>query len=158
MAERFYRANSRGLIAGVAAGLAAYFGVHPVWVRLAFVLAALASNLTVVVYVMLWLLLPERSEMVTPSRDRMLEQNIHQVQAEAREWAQDLLRVFDRDAAIGSRESDHAVLLGGLLMLLGLASLADSVELLGPFRLVHLWPVVLCLMGWLALHRARGIY
>lgn len=158
MAERFYRAKGRGVIAGVAAGLAEYFGVHPIWVRLVFILVALASNLTMVVYFILWLVLPEESEIKAQPRVRILEHNVHQVQSEAQQWAQDLVRVFDRDAPLGSREAKRALLLGGLLILLGLGTLADSVELLGPFRLDHLWPAVLVLIGSFAFHRALRIH
>jgi phage shock protein C len=158
LAERFYRARSRGVIGGVAAGLADYFDVHPVWMRLVFILAALAANVSVVVYVILWLVLPEESEMVALPRVRILEHNVRQVQSEAQQWAQYLVRVFDRDTALGNRETKRALLLGGLLILLGLATLADSVELLGPFRLDHLWPAVLILIGSFAFHRALRIH
>ncbi len=155
--ERFYRAKSRGVIGGVAVGLAEYFGVHPVWFRLTLVLSALAAKVTVMAYAILWIVLPEESEMEGLSRETMLERNVQEIQLDAREWGQDLLRFSDRDAAVGSRETKRVGLLGGLLLLLGLATLVDSVQLLGPLRLSHLWPAVLILLGFLAFHRALRI-
>lgn len=155
--ERFYRAKSRGVIGGVAAGLAEYFDVHPVWIRLTFILAALAANVTVVAYAILWIVLPERSQMDGLPLGASLEHNVQEIQSEVRKWGQDLLRVSDRDAAVGSRETKRVGLLGGLFILLGLATLVDSVQLLGPLRLNHLWPAVLILMGSLACHRALRI-
>ncbi len=156
--EGFYRAKGRGVLGGVAAGLAEYFGVHPIWIRLIFILAALAANVAVAVYVILWIALPEGSRTKGLPRGTVLERNIQEIRSEAREWAQDLLRMSDRGAAIGSRETKRAELVGGLLILLGLATFVDGARLLGPLRLSHLWPAVLILMGFLALHRALHLH
>jgi phage shock protein C len=55
----FYRSPNR-IIGGVCAGLADSFHVDTIWVRLAFVLLALAQGIGVLLYVILWVVMPER--------------------------------------------------------------------------------------------------
>ena len=49
------------MIAGVCGGLAEYFGVDPVWVRLAFVLLVFANGLSLILYPVLWWIMPEEA-------------------------------------------------------------------------------------------------
>src|SRR5436190_2009553 len=52
------RDPERRLIAGVCAGLARYFGIDPLWLRIAFVAAAAAGGFGVVVYLLCWAFMP----------------------------------------------------------------------------------------------------
>jgi phage shock protein PspC (stress-responsive transcriptional regulator) len=56
---RLYRSTTDRWIGGVAGGLADYFGVDPVIVRVAFAVLGLVGGGGVVAYVLLWVLLPE---------------------------------------------------------------------------------------------------
>jgi phage shock protein C len=46
------------MIAGVAGGLAKYLGIDPVIMRIAFVIVGLMNGIGVVIYLVLWLLMP----------------------------------------------------------------------------------------------------
>lgn len=57
--KRLMRDDERGLIGGVLAGIGAYVGIHPNWVRLIAIALTFASLGTVLlVYIVLWLALP----------------------------------------------------------------------------------------------------
>lgn len=56
--RRLFRDTDQKIIAGVAAGVAAYVGVPPVVVRLLFVLLTFFFGTAVVVYLLLWALMP----------------------------------------------------------------------------------------------------
>lgn len=56
---RLRRSKRDRVIAGVCGGLGSYFGVDPVWFRLAFVILALGGGAGVLLYVIAWLLIPE---------------------------------------------------------------------------------------------------
>jgi phage shock protein C len=56
----FYRGADR-IIGGVCSGLAEGFHVEVLWVRLAFVLLAFLQGIGLVLYVVLWVLMPERT-------------------------------------------------------------------------------------------------
>jgi phage shock protein PspC (stress-responsive transcriptional regulator) len=58
--KRLFRSPDDKVIGGVCSGLAAYFGVQEViWIRLAFVLVFLTLGFGVIVYVVMWWLVPE---------------------------------------------------------------------------------------------------
>jgi signal transduction histidine kinase/phage shock protein PspC (stress-responsive transcriptional regulator) len=61
------RDPERRLIAGVCAGIARYFHIDPLWVRVAFVVATAAGGFGIVVYVIGWALMPAEAG-VTPAR------------------------------------------------------------------------------------------
>ncbi len=59
---RLMRSETDRMIAGVCGGLAAYLGVDPVLVRLAFVILLLASGVGLGIYVVLWFVMPAESQ------------------------------------------------------------------------------------------------
>lgn len=57
--RRLYRDPEHNVLGGVAAGMAHYFGIDPVILRVIFVVATLAYGTSALVYVLLWIILPE---------------------------------------------------------------------------------------------------
>lgn len=53
------RSGSNRVVAGVAAGLADYFGVDPVIMRIAFIILALAGGPGFLIYLILWIIMPQ---------------------------------------------------------------------------------------------------
>jgi phage shock protein C len=56
--KKLYRIPSKGMIGGVCAGLAEYLNADPTIVRLVFALLALAGMSGVLIYIMMWLIMP----------------------------------------------------------------------------------------------------
>lgn len=59
MQPRLNRSRTDRMIAGVCGGLGLYFGVDPVIVRLIFVVLAITTFITPLIYPILWLIMPE---------------------------------------------------------------------------------------------------
>jgi len=59
MAKRLYRSSSNKVIGGVCGGIAQFFGIDATWVRLAAVILAVIGGSGVIIYVLLWLFLPD---------------------------------------------------------------------------------------------------
>jgi len=59
-AKKLYRSRKDCMIAGVCGGLADYFNVDPTWIRLLFVVCLLLALSTFFVYIVLWLIVPEK--------------------------------------------------------------------------------------------------
>ena len=57
--KRLYRIREGRVVAGVCAGLAAYFGVDPTLVRLAFALFTIFGGAGVLLYLVAWIVIPE---------------------------------------------------------------------------------------------------
>jgi phage shock protein C len=58
-AKRLYRTRDGQIVAGVCAGLAAYFAIDPTLVRLAFGLLTLFGGLGVLLYLGAWVMIPD---------------------------------------------------------------------------------------------------
>jgi phage shock protein PspC (stress-responsive transcriptional regulator) len=56
--RRFFRDEENNYIGGVAAGLGAYFDIDPLWVRLAFIALIFLQGLGIIVYAILWIVVP----------------------------------------------------------------------------------------------------
>ncbi len=65
--RRLFRDPQHGMLAGVASGLAAYFNIDAVVVRLIFIATAFMSGFGIIMYIALWLIVPE----VKSSSDRL---------------------------------------------------------------------------------------
>jgi phage shock protein C len=57
--KRLYRLHDGRVVAGVCAGLAAYFNVDPTLVRLAFALLTIFGGAGVLIYLVAWIVIPE---------------------------------------------------------------------------------------------------
>ncbi len=57
--KKLFRNPDDVIVAGVASGLASYFGVEPIIVRLLFVLVVLMGGSGILIYIILWLIMPK---------------------------------------------------------------------------------------------------
>ena len=57
--KRLYRDPRNKLLGGVCSGLAWYLGIDPVWVRLIFVALCFFTGVMALIYVILWIVIPE---------------------------------------------------------------------------------------------------
>lgn len=57
--RRIYRDPENSVISGLSAGIASYFGIDPIIVRVVFVLMALFYGTSILIYIILWIIIPE---------------------------------------------------------------------------------------------------
>lgn len=57
--KRLYRDPENSVLGGVCGGLGAYFDIDPVWFRVFFVLLTLGYGIAILIYIILWIALPE---------------------------------------------------------------------------------------------------
>ena len=111
---RLLRSETDKMIAGVCGGIAAYLGVDPVFVRLAFLLLLFASGIGLLLYVVLMIIMPSESNFEQPA-SKIVQDNIDH---------------FGDDLGQGiKRVQSHPqgrTLAAGLLILLGMFLLFDN--------------------------------
>ena len=56
--KKLHRSNANRMIAGVCGGLGEYFGIDPTWIRLFFILFLFLGGAALLVYLILWLVVP----------------------------------------------------------------------------------------------------
>ncbi len=64
--RRLYRSQTQRVVAGVCGGLGDYFAVDPVWFRVGFVVLALGGGSGILIYVLMWLIVPPAPEGYVP--------------------------------------------------------------------------------------------
>lgn len=56
--KKLYRSRKDRMIAGVCGGLAEHFGVDSTWIRLIFVILFFAGGSALLIYAIMWLIVP----------------------------------------------------------------------------------------------------
>jgi phage shock protein PspC (stress-responsive transcriptional regulator) len=151
MKTKLVRSSTDRMVSGVCGGLAAYLGIEAVWVRLFFVLISLANGVGLLVYLILWIIMPEVGrEGATPSQT--IESNVQEVTNTAQQFAQNI------GQAVQSGPNRQAgIIVGAALIVLGVVFLLDTFHILAWFRFDQLWPLILILGGLaLLVNRVRG--
>jgi phage shock protein PspC (stress-responsive transcriptional regulator) len=103
--KRLYRDPERKVIGGVCSGLGAYFNLDPVWVRVIFIIMILASGFGFLVYLILWLAVPEarttserlemRGEPVNISNiEKSVSEEVHQLKNKINDLASKAKRTY----------------------------------------------------------------
>jgi phage shock protein C len=110
MQPRLMRSRNEAIIAGVCGGLAEYFGIDPVIVRLIFVLVALTTGIGVLVYPILWIVMPKAG--ATGQGAQFLPQDAEEWKRRAHEFGEEAAHVgqqFGREVREVLRQSQgHA--------------------------------------------------
>ena len=78
MQKKLYRSETDIMIGGVCGGLAEYFGIDATIVRLLFILILLSGGSGVLIYIVLWIVLPTQSTVDLPS-DEVVSQNSKEI-------------------------------------------------------------------------------
>lgn len=64
--KQLLRDEKRKILGGVCSGMANYFVVDAVWIRLLFALTAFAYGITILVYIVMWIVVPGSSDLEEP--------------------------------------------------------------------------------------------
>ena len=142
--KRLYRSRKDRIIAGICGGLGEYFDIDPVWVRILFVLLALANGTGIILYLVLWIIVPQAplapEEGVIETEKPPPKERFKQAAEEMREKMQEAAQSL-REGPRGGR-----IFLGVALIVLGILFLLQNLHVWWvDFSL--LWPVLLIALG-----------
>lgn len=158
MEKRLYRSESDHLLGGVCGGLAEYLDVDPVFVRLAFILLAFANGIGIIAYLALWVIMPKRSRLESPSQE-VFRENVEEMRRRAREMGEEVRGALGRRVPAPESErhtSGRPVLVAVLLILVGLLLFMGNLGLFWWFEFGRLWPLILILAGFALLFMRRS--
>lgn len=163
MERRLYRSRTDRMLGGVCSGLGNYFGVDPSLIRLAFVLLTVFGGSGVLLYLILWIVLPEEGRSYG-SPEETARANAQEIADRARQMGQEMRTAFggssgqtgasDMPVAGSFSEPKPAPsssasgpwVLGLILVGLGLMFLLNN---LFPafFSISQMWPLILIAIG-----------
>ena len=144
MQGRLYRSRVDRVVAGVCGGLARYTGIHPTIIRLFFVILALGQGVGILLYMLLWAILPYPDQTV-------MDAGPVEIAGMANRMAGDLRSVVRPPAA------QLGLVVGGGLVIVGLYYLVRNLGLI-PFWLDFdlFWPMLLVVGGLVLVFRWLG--
>lgn len=148
MEKKLQRNEHEKMLAGVCAGMAEYFEVDVTWIRIAFVLATMAGFSGVLVYLILWIVLPVKP--YSPNYGQFKAD--YQVHPESQSGPE----VFSTKPYQPQRKSNARLIVGLILIFFGGFFLLDEFSLIPVwFDLGKLWPLVFIILGVLMIGRAQ---
>jgi phage shock protein C len=145
--KKLYRSETDKVIAGVCAGIADFFDIDPTLVRIAFVLITIFGGGGIILYIILWLIIPSEESNGEISRDN-IKKGTGEIKAQAGKFAE--------DAKEFSRTQNSRVLLGAVILILGIVLLLQNLGIFRFFNLWRLWPIILIILGYIVLARRNG--
>ncbi|MEA1964767.1 MAG: PspC domain-containing protein [Candidatus Aerophobetes bacterium] len=135
--KRLYRSKKDRMIGGVCGGIAEYFDIDPVIVRILAVLSIFANGIGLIAYLIAWIIIPQNPKQVSEKEEGKLREKAEDV-------AQKIGKPLQGD--LGSNEKKKSRVIGGLI-LLALGGLFMINNFLPWFRFSRLWPLILIIIG-----------
>jgi phage shock protein C len=151
MNRRLFRSRTDSVLSGVCGGLGLYLQIDPGLVRIFFVLLALGNGLGVLIYILLWIVVPREDF----ARDVTLADT---ARAAANEIADQARSVGEEvRQAVHNPNPRTGLYIGAGLILLGVFTLIQNLDLpwLHWLNFSVLWPVLLIVAGIALLTRWR---
>jgi phage shock protein PspC (stress-responsive transcriptional regulator) len=124
--RRLYRDPDNNVIGGVSAGIGHYFGIDPIWIRLLFILLVLGGGSGVLIYIVLWIIIPmakTAAEKLEMYGDPVTAENIGRMVTEEygnlkKKFSPDKEEIRNTKDKVGNAFQDFFSFLGKLLHLL----------------------------------------
>ncbi len=143
--NQLYRSQTNKVFAGVCGGIGEFFSVDPTIVRIAFLLSFLIGGFGLLLYVLLWILMPVRENPVSHIRGK--------IQNMTREMGETVDTIFNNTPARYS--SNQNTWIAGLLIVFGVFFLLKNFNFLYFLRLDRWWPLLLILLGGYLLYKKK---
>ena len=157
--KRLYRSETDRMLVGVAGGMAEYFGMDPVLMRLIWVAAAVFSGgLMIVVYFVMAIVAPTYSALYGPGAPPPSWTPPSPTPTEWGGAAPPLARPEATTSPLprSTRPSSAGVITGVTLVIVGGIALLANFDVFGAFNAWRLWPLILVGFGLALLFSRRG--
>lgn len=156
MDKKLHRSQTDKIIAGIAGGLGEYFEVDPTIVRLIFVLITILGGSGVLLYLILWVLIPKSLEgKMVIDKDRVKEV-VGEIRDRAEALGKGIRGEFEKESPKAEEKKNKSGgLFGWILIIAGILFLINIFYPIS-FRNVtfRFWPVGLILLGMVLIFRS----
>ena len=151
MYKKLYRSVTDKMLAGVCGGLAEYFSIDPVIVRLIFVLAVIfGAGSGILAYIILWVIVPQKPYIITPFNP---EQPKGDSTTSADEKKNEDTQ-FNMNVMNNKPQNNRSIYAGAFLIVLGGIFLLDN--FVPHFHFGDFWPLILIGLGFAIILNAKN--
>ena len=157
MNKRLYRSRTDRMLGSVCGGLGAYFGVDPTLVRLVFALLFVFGGSGFLLYLILWIVLPEEGRTYLSTEDTT-RANVQEIADRGKQLGEEVKAAFGGAPGTGAapegtlppaapaRTSNEGARIFGLI-LIGIGAMFLLGNLLPAFSFSSWWPIILVVVG-----------
>ena len=152
MKKKIYRSRKDYMIAGVCGGIAEYFEIDTILIRLLTVLVVLLGGAGVVAYIIAWIVIPKNPDQVSDEDFEERENIKEKVKKGAKNVIEEVKEHFESEELSHKSEKSRRILGGIIVIAIGLIFLLN-----GFFPWVgwnKLWPIILIVVGITVMIRA----
>lgn len=137
---KLYRSETNKVLGGVCGGLGEYFNIDPTIVRIIFILMAVFGGSGILIYIILWLVIPSESSKANLSTEQ-INSNIKDIKDSAEKFAQ---------------TTNNRSWWAFLIVMLGIVFLLNNYGYYNFSELGRLWPIILIIFGLNLLLRKKS--
>ena len=153
MSTKITKSKTDKVIDGVCGGLAEYFGIDSLLVRLAFVALMFINGIGVILYIILAIIMPT-AEKLDQSPKETIQENVQEMGERIKEAGQEFGNTISKKTE--EKHSNRAFWFGILLILIGIIFLLKNFNFIRWFDSDLIWPLIIILIGvWLLIKRWR---
>lgn len=120
--RRFFRNPDDKILGGVCSGISAYFNIDPVWLRLLFALTVIFAGTGIMLYIILWIIIPEAKTPLEKMQMRGEDINLSNIEKNIRNemyGVKDRFENISRDLASDKNKTRVKQGIQGVISLLG---------------------------------------
>jgi phage shock protein PspC (stress-responsive transcriptional regulator) len=129
--SKLYRSETNKVIAGVCGGLGEYFDIDPVILRIILVLITIFGGSGLIIYFVLWIVVPSKSKVNKESED-YIKENVEEIKTRSHDFA---------------RNGNGRIFMGIILVILGASFLLENLGIFIFRDVWKFWPIVLIALG-----------
>lgn len=141
--KTLYRSETNKMVGGVCGGLGDYFSIDPTLIRLLFILLTIGEGAGILIYLILWLLLPSEHKALSADGEVDFISNPEEFAGRAREMGDELRE------AVSHPNPQSTFFIGAALILIGIVFLVDNLNItwLRWLDFGVLWPLAVIAVG-----------
>ena len=167
MSKKLYRNEYNRVRGGVCAGLAEYFEIDVTIVRLLFVLSIFAGGAGIIIYIILWIVLPRKGYLYNQFNNITVDYTVPPQQPGSQQFTPEGNPIggnqwgnnpfankpftnasFENTPFMQPRQKSNAgMIIGLVLIMVGIFVLIDNFDLIPDFDFEKIWPVILVIVG-----------
>ncbi len=149
MNKKLYRSVTDKMLGGVCGGIAEYFSIDSVIIRLIFVLAVIFGGSGILAYIILWIIIPQKPYIFTPfNQESKTDDNLTNDESEKKTSNE------PQSNMSGKNLNNKTVFAGIFLVVLGVIILLSN--FVPEFYFKDYWPVVLIILGLAIILKAKN--
>lgn len=149
MEKRLYRSRNDRILFGVCGGIAEYFSIDPVIVRVLAVLITLAGGAGIITYIVLAIIIPLESSPAKEPRETVRE-NVEEIKQTATQMGEQIRTTFEKkEGQAKDMRRNHSTnyFIALILIILGALFLLGNLNFFWWLQWRYLWPLVLIIIG-----------